>query len=247
MQSAHTDRFISYVRVSTARQGASGLGLEAQRSAVNAYIAGQHGKLLDEFREIESGKKDDRPQLAAALAACRKTKAVLVIAKLDRLARRVSFISALMDGDVDFVACDFPQANRLTLHILAAVAEHERAMISERTKAALKAAKARGVKLGGPNIAAARAKAAVVRSETARQRAENVRPIIDQIMRSGAVSLRAIAAALSARGIKTASGRARWHPEQVAAVLRLTGALGRLAPDCHRFNPESVRRMLAGE
>jgi DNA invertase Pin-like site-specific DNA recombinase len=120
------------------------LGLEAQRAAVNVYITSQRGTLLEEYREIESGKKDDRPQLAAALAACRKHKAVLVIAKLDRLARRVSFISALMDGDVDFVACDFPQANRLTLHILAAVAEHERAMISDRTKAALKAAKARG-------------------------------------------------------------------------------------------------------
>jgi len=226
MQSAHSDRFISYVRVSTARQGASGLGLEAQRSAVNAYIAGQGGKLLEEFREIESGKKDDRPQLAAALAACRKLKAMLVIAKLDRLARRVSFISALMDGDVDFVACDFPQANRLTLHILAAVAEHERSMISERTKAALRAAKARGVKLGGPNIVEARANAATVRANSARLKAENVRPIIDQILRAGARSLRAIAVALTARGVKTARGRARWYPEQVAAVLRLTGGLG---------------------
>jgi len=245
MQSAHIGRFISYVRVSTARQGASGLGLEAQRTAVNAYIAGQGGKLLEEYREIESGKKDDRPQLAAALVACRKSKAMLVIAKLDRLARRVSFISALMDGDVDFVACDFPQANRLTLHILAAVAEHERTMISERTKAALKAAKARGVKLGGPNIAQARTQAAAVRTDNARQRAENVRPIIDQIMRSGAVSLRAIAAALSARGVKTARGGARWHAEQVAAVLRLTDDLGKLALDGHRLNSESVRRMLA--
>ena len=109
MQSEHTGRFISYVRVSTARQGASGLGLEAQRSAVNAYISSQGGKLIEEDREIESGKRDDRPQLAAALAACRKHKAALIIAKLDRLARRVSFISALMDGDVDFVACDFPR------------------------------------------------------------------------------------------------------------------------------------------
>jgi len=222
MQPTHTNRFVSYVRVSTARQGASGLGLDARRSAVNAYISSQAGKLLDEYREIESGKKDDRPQLAAALAACRKQKAVLLIAKLDRLARRVSFISALMDGDVDFVACDFPQANRLTLHILAAVAEHERSMISERTKAALRAAKARGVKLGGPNIAEARARASAARSESARQKAENVRPIIDQIMRSGATSLRAIAAALSARGVRTARRRSRWHPEQVAAVLRLT-------------------------
>jgi len=228
MHSAHIGRFVSYVRVSTARQGASGLGLDAQRAAVNAYIAGQRGDLLGEYREIESGKRDDRPQLAAALAACRKNKAVLVIAKLDRLARRVSFISALMDGDVDFVACDFPPANRLTLHILAAVAEHERSMISERTRAALKAAKARGVRLGGPNIAEARAMAANVRTENARQKAENVRPIVDQIMRSGATSLRAVATALTARGVRTARGRSRWHPEQVAAVLRLTGGLGPL-------------------
>ena len=245
MPEKHTDKFVSYVRVSTERQGKSGLGLDAQRAAVNTYIAGQRGRLLEEYREIESGKKDDRPQLAAALAACRKHRAVLVIAKLDRLARRVSFISTLMDGDVDFVACDFPQANRLTLHIQAAVAEHERAMISERTKAALKAAKARGVQLGGPNIAEARARAAVVRTDNARQRAENVRPIIDQVMRSGARSLRAIAAALTARGIRTARGGTRWHPEQVAAVLKLTDGLGKLALDGHRLNPENVRRVLA--
>ena len=153
MQDTHSAQFVSYVRVSTERQGKSGLGLEAQQAAVGTYIAGRHGRLHQEYREIESGKKDDRPQLAAALAACRKNKAVLVIAKLDRLARRVSFISALMDGDVDFVACDFPQANRLTLHILAAVAEHEREMISQRTRAALQAARNRGVKLGNPTNA----------------------------------------------------------------------------------------------
>lgn len=118
-----------------------------------AYVAGQRGWLLQEHREIESGKKDDRPQLAAALAACRKHKAILVIAKLDRLARRVNFISALMASDADFVACDFPQASRLTLHILAAVAEHEREIISQRTRAALQAARTRGAKLGNPTNA----------------------------------------------------------------------------------------------
>lgn len=155
MQIAHSPRFVSYVRVSTERQGKSGLGLDAQRAAVNIYVAGQRGQLIQEFREIESGKKDERPQLAAALAARRKHKAALVIAKLDGLARRVSSISSLMDGDVDFVACDFPQANRLTLHILAAVAEHEREMISQRTRSALQAARWRGVKLGNPTNAAA--------------------------------------------------------------------------------------------
>src|SRR5882672_3655031 len=186
MQDTHSALFVSYVRVSTERQGKSGLGLDAPRAAVNTYIARQRGELLEEYREIESGKRDDRPQLAAALAACRKRKAVLVIAKLDRLARRVSFISALMDGDVDFVACDFPQANRLTLHILAAVAEHGREMISQRTRAALQAARNRGVKLGNPtNADQCLAQARAVRSAEARSRAKNVRPIIDQIMRSG--------------------------------------------------------------
>jgi DNA invertase Pin-like site-specific DNA recombinase len=225
MQDTHSQQFVSYVRVSTERQGKSGLGLDAQRAAVTTYIAGLQGRLLQEFREIESGKKDERPQLAAALAACRKHKAVLVIAKLDRLARRVSFISALMDGDVDFVACDFPQANRLTLHILAAVAEHEREMISQRTRAALQAARTRGVRLGNPtnaNVCLERARAA--RSAKARRWAENVRPVIDQIMRSGANSLRVIGAALMARGVTTARGNTRWHPEQVAAVLKITDA-----------------------
>lgn len=252
MQNAHAPQFISYVRVSTERQGRSGLGLDAQRAAVTTYVTSQRGRLLEEFREIESGKKDDRPQLAAALALCRKRRAVLVIAKLDRLARRVSFISALMDGDVDFVACDFSQANRLTLHILAAVAEHEREMISQRTKAALQAARKRGVKLGNPtNAHACLEQARATRSAQARQRAENVRPIIDQIMRSGATSLRAIAAALTARGIKTARNGTRWHPEQVAAVLRATSVrpspdhvVAQLAVDRHQLNPESVRRVL---
>src|SRR6478672_9282933 len=138
-------RFIAYYRVSTAQQGRSGLGLDAQQAAVLAYLNGGSWALLEEFTEIESGKRSDRPQLAAALAACRLHKATLVIAKLDRLARNVAFVSALMEAGVEFVAVDFPQANRLTIHILAAVAEHEASMISARTKAALAAAKARGV------------------------------------------------------------------------------------------------------
>src|SRR5712671_6423852 len=141
--------FVAYFRVSTDKQGASGLGLEAQREAVARYVAGAAGVIVAEFQEIESGKRNDRPQIAAALAACRLRRATLIIAKLDRLARNVHFISSLMESGVEFVAVDFPQANRLTVHILAAVAEHEATMISARTKAALAAAKARGVKLGG--------------------------------------------------------------------------------------------------
>ncbi|MFN9545185.1 MAG: recombinase family protein, partial [Alphaproteobacteria bacterium] len=133
-------KFIAYLRVSTDKQGKSGLGLEAQREAVMRYLNGGSWDLVNEFVEVESGKRDERPQLAAALAACRRHKATLVIAKLDRLSRRVSFISAVMDSGVDFIAVDQPHATRLTLHILAAVAEHEREMISARTKAALAAA-----------------------------------------------------------------------------------------------------------
>ena len=142
--------FVAYYRVSTDKQGLKGLGMEAQREAVTRFMTGK-GQLAAEFVEVESGRKDtNRPQLHAALAECRKRHAVLVIAKLDRLARNVHFISGLMNSDVEFVAVDMPSANRLTIHILAAVAEHEREMISQRTKAALAAAKARGTKLGNP-------------------------------------------------------------------------------------------------
>ena len=139
--------FIAYYRVSTDRQGRSGLGLDAQAAAVTGFVAGA-GQLAATFTEIESGKANDRPQLALAIAAARKAKATLVIAKLDRLSRNVAFIATLMDAGVDFVAVDNPNATRLTLHILAAVAEHERAMISERTRAGVTAARRRGVRFG---------------------------------------------------------------------------------------------------
>jgi DNA invertase Pin-like site-specific DNA recombinase len=148
--------FIAYYRVSTDRQGASGLGLAAQRQAVARFIGAGH--LVAEYTEVESGKKHrNRPQLLAALADCRKRRAVLLIARLDRLARNVAFIANLMESGVDFVAVDMPTANRLTIHILAAVAEHERETISTRTKAALAEAKRRGTRLGNPRLAEARA------------------------------------------------------------------------------------------
>src|SRR5215813_5134904 len=137
-------KFVAYYRVSTQRQGRSGLGLEAQRRAVEEFLNGGHSKLVEAFTEVESGKRGvDRPVLDQALASCRVHKATLVIAKLDRLARNVEFTAKLMNSDVEFVAVDFPQANRLTIHIMAAVAEHEREIISQRTKAALQAAKRR--------------------------------------------------------------------------------------------------------
>ena len=143
--------FIAYFRVSTERQGRSGLGLEAQRKAVADFLNGGNWSLVAEFTEVESGKKNERPQLAAALAAARIHGATLVIAKIDRLSRNAHFLLGLKEGGVDFVAVDLPSANRLTVGIMALVAEQEREAISARTKAALEAAKARGTKLGNPN------------------------------------------------------------------------------------------------
>ena len=137
---AHFGRFVAYYRVSTDKQGQSGLGLDAQRQAVMNYLNGGPWRLVDKFTEVESGKRNARPELQKALAACRKHKAKLVIAKLDRLSRNLAFIATLMDSNVEFIAADNPHANRLTVHILAAVAEHERGAISERTKAALASA-----------------------------------------------------------------------------------------------------------
>src|SRR3954453_14706379 len=142
-------KFVAYYRVSTARQGQSGLGLEAQRTAVEDFLDGGNWQLVAEVVEIESGKRSDRPKLQEALRLCRLHNPTLIIAKLDRLARNVAFISNLMESGVEFTAVDFPQANKLTVHILAAVAEHEAQMILARTKAALAAANARGRKLGG--------------------------------------------------------------------------------------------------
>jgi DNA invertase Pin-like site-specific DNA recombinase len=213
-------RFISYIRVSTAQQGASGLGLEAQREAVARHVMGARGVIVAEFREIESGSRSDRPEIAAALAACRVRHAVLIIAKLDRLARNVFFISSLMESGVDFVACDNPHATRLTIHILAAVAEHEREMISQRTKAALAAAKARGVKLGNPHLRPGdtrHARAAL--GKRADRHTRDVLPYIEQARRAGAVSLSQIAEALKNRGVATAGGGELWDRTAVKRVL----------------------------
>lgn len=219
-------RVISYLRVSTARQGASGLGLEAQRAAVDCYLAaGAHEKVA-EYVEVESGAKASRPQLTAALAACRLHRATLVIAKLDRLARNVAFIANLMDGGVDFVACDLPHANRLTLHLLAAIAEHERDMISQRTKAALAAAKARGTKLGNPmgamalsgsSMRAAEA-SATRRASLAHQHRSAAGEAISTLLTSGMTTRRQIASALNAQAIPSPSGGI-WYEEQVRRVM----------------------------
>jgi DNA invertase Pin-like site-specific DNA recombinase len=216
--SPHYGKFVAYFRVSTDRQGKSGLGLDAQREAVMNYLNGGRWTLVGEFTEIESGKRADRPELERALAACKKQKAKLVIAKLDRLSRNLAFIATLMESGVEFVAVDNPHANKLTVHILAAVAQHEREMISERTKAALAAAKKRGQRLGNPNLAkAAKLGTAALKANT-RRFAANVRPIIEEIMRAGATSHNAIAGKLNERNVRTARGGV-WTHVQVGAIL----------------------------
>jgi DNA invertase Pin-like site-specific DNA recombinase len=215
--------FISYLRVSTDKQGRSGLGLEAQRHAVTTHVAG--GRLLAEYIEIESGKRNDRPQLAVALAHARATGARLIIAKLDRLSRSVYFISSLMEAGVDFLACDLPMADKLTIHVLAAVAEHEREMISARTKAAMAAAKARGVRFGNPHgaralRAAGKGNAAAnvaQRANVAAWRA-GILPIVTAIRATGVTSARRIAIELDRRGILTPRG-GRWRGSMVLALL----------------------------
>jgi DNA invertase Pin-like site-specific DNA recombinase len=213
-------KYIAYYRVSTARQGKSGLGLDAQRQAVLTHLKDE--KPLYEFTEVESGRRTDRPQLTAALAACRVHKAILVIAKLDRLARNVAFVSNLMESGVDFEAVDYPQANRLTIHILAAVAEHEAKMISDRTRAALAAAKERGTVLGGYRGRAGTCtdleKARAVRTVKADSRVTDLAPTIRQLQSGGANSLRAIAIGLNAQGITAARG-GKWSAAQIRSVL----------------------------
>lgn len=206
--------YIAYYRVSTDRQGASGLGLDAQRQAVAGFVG--NGQLVAEFTEIESGRRHtNRPQLLAALAECRKRRAVLLIARLDRLARNVAFIANLMESGADFIACDMPQATRLTIHILAAVAEHEREMISKRTKAALAEAKRRGTTLGNPRIEAARAKA------TATHQSNRPAPEVSALMRGWRQQewpLRRIADELNRLNIRPPRGR-QWYASSVRNQL----------------------------
>src|SRR3954453_13507955 len=200
-------KFVAYYRVSTARQGRSGLGLEAQRRSVTDFLNGGPWELLGAFVEVESGKADDRPQLEQALATCELSGATLVVAKLDRLSRNLAFLAKLQESDARFIAADMPEANELTIHIMAAVAQAERKAISIRTTEALAAAKARGVRLGGnrgnpEDLKKGPAKSAQVRGHQARKRALKVRRQIEAIAGGGNWgSLRQIAAALNERGI----------------------------------------------
>ncbi|MHB0721336.1 recombinase family protein [Roseomonas mucosa] len=205
--------------VSTDKQGRLGLGLDAQRDAVARHAAGSGGAVVAAFEEVESGRRGDRPQLTLALAECRLRRAVLLIAKLDRLARNAHFLLGLENAGVEFAAADMPYANRLT----ALVAEEEARATSTRTKAALAAAKARGVKLGNPRLrlgdTATAADALTAWSAGASQRAAEVLPYVEAARRAGAVTLQQLADALTARGVRAPRGGEGWRPWQVRRVL----------------------------
>jgi DNA invertase Pin-like site-specific DNA recombinase len=218
-------KFVAYERVSTARQGASGLGLEAQRNAIDTFAAARGAEILARFTEVESGKIANRPELTAAIQLARLTGATLVIAKLDRLSRNAAFLLTLRDSGVRFLAVDMPEANDLTVGIMALVAQAEREAISRRTKEALAVAKARGAKLGNPNGAAALRRAgkggAALRaavSANADRFAVELEPVLQDIQKAGHVTLRAIAADLNRRGMRTRRGGA-WQVSNVRNLL----------------------------
>jgi DNA invertase Pin-like site-specific DNA recombinase len=227
-------KFVAYYRVSSVKQGNSGLGLEAQRQSVSHYLNGGNWKLAAEFTEVESGKKNDRAALAKALAACRMHNATLIIAKLDRLARNAAFLLTVVEGTGrrGVVFCDLPHipegpTGKFIVGQMALVAELEGSMISQRTKDALAAAKARGTKLGGRRVSAGRfaeiasegRKASIqTRAENASRRAADVLPAIEDIRQAGSVSLRATAASLNERGIPAPRG-GQWTSVQVGRVL----------------------------
>lgn len=230
-------RFVSYCRVSTDRQGRSGLGLDAQFATVSKFVAERHGSIEAQFIEIESGKRNDRPELAKALIACRSHNATLVIAKLDRLARNARFLLSVVEGvgDRGVAFCDLPSVpagpvGKFMLTQLAAVAELEAGLIGERTKSALRAAKARGVRLGNPNLptgnGATAALASRARSIRANELAQDVLPYIDAARTAGASSLRQIASALTARGVRTPRGGNGWTAAQVSRVIARAVAEG---------------------
>ncbi|MBT3767217.1 MAG: recombinase family protein [Rhodospirillaceae bacterium] len=211
---AGANNCIAYYRVSTDRQGKSGLGLEAQKETVNRYLESVRWNLVGEYVEVESGKKKNRPELEVALQVCKKEKATLLIAKLDRLARNVYFISGLMESGVDFVAADNPHANKLMIHLLAAFAEHEREQISQRTKDALAAAKARGVELGKNGKVLAK-----MNQEKADTFANGMAATVRQLQNDGFTTIRQLADELNRREISSANG-ALWHIPTVHRLLR---------------------------
>ncbi len=215
---AEMKTFVSYVRVSTRQQGMQGLGIESQLNTVRDYISRQDGKTVGEFKEVESGKNVDRPELLAALALCKKTKSTLIVAKLDRLSRNAEFLLSLQNAGVEFICCDAPNVDKFTVGILALVAQRERELISERTRAALQVAKSRGVRLGAVDPI----RSVTVMNEGARQARVNfsatVRPVILDIQKAGISTLQGIAEALNRRGIATRTKKS-WHASTVRNIL----------------------------
>ena len=213
MKQVQSKYYVAYYRVSTDRQGKSGLGLEAQQEAVRQHL--NLGEMLvREYTEVESGKKSNRPKLVEALEFCKQHNATLLIAKLDRLGRNVSFIASLMDSGVSFTCCDNPHASKFMLHMLAAFAEHEREQISQRTKQALAAAKARGVKLGE------QAKAPENRNgNRAEIFARTIEPFVREILRQGFTTYREIANTLNLKGIRSARG-GKWSAASVYNLMQ---------------------------
>ncbi len=207
---------ITYYRVSTERQGIHGLGLDAQKQAVRDFAKANDFMLTNEYIEIESGKKHQRPVLLQALGACKREQATLLIAKLDRLGRNVAFISKLMEAGVDFKAVDNPYAGKLVVHIMAAFAEHERDLISQRTTDALKVAKSKGVELGkhGRHVLSAENR------QKADEFALTIRPILDELKQEGMTTVRAIAAELNRRKVPTYTQNGHWHPSTVYQVMK---------------------------
>src|ERR1700758_4464310 len=214
---------ITYIRVSTSQQGRSGLGIEAQRQALAHFAQSEGFTIVREFVEVETGKGSDaldrRPQLKAALAAARKLRCHVAVAKLDRLSRDVHFISGLMAHKVPFLVAELgPDVDPFVLHLFAALAEKERSLISTRTRQALAAAKARGWTLGNPKLSVARKGAVQAVTAEADRFAANVLPIIREAQKAGAATLREIASALNARGVATARG-GQWHATSVSNIL----------------------------
>ncbi|MDB6157765.1 MAG: resolvase [Gammaproteobacteria bacterium] len=214
--------YVAYFRVSTDRQGRSGLGLDAQRSAVQDFLRHTHGTLRAEFVEVQSGKNDFRPQLAEALRLCRLTHATLLIAKLDRLSRNAAFLLTLQNSSTSFIACDMPRMNEAAVGIMAVIAETERKAIGERTRVALIAAKSRGIRLGNPRLEPGNRVTALAASQVwarrATERAQELREELEDAKRQGCKTLRKLAAHLNQLGVKTPQGR-QWHASSVRNVL----------------------------
>jgi DNA invertase Pin-like site-specific DNA recombinase len=217
-------KIVSYIRVSTQRQGISGLGIEAQQAEIAAYAATNNATITAEFIEVESGKKNDRVELEKAIKHARLTNSRLTIARLDRLSRNAAFLLTLKDSGIDFVCCDMPNANSMTIGVMALVAQESREAISRNTKAALAAAKARGQRLGNPNGAAALRRAdkgntasCIAQKARANARAHDLTDVLEDVIAKGHITLKQQASELNKRGIKTARG-GRWHPSSVSNV-----------------------------